>query len=530
VQGADNIRSVAIGHNNEGLTRGIPIPIDFAYVDRDLENDGREQGYLYVNKIAISSYDNDPADVRIQGGYPFCAPWSAVDVCPTVTDKGATGPNGKGGVVGKIHFDALTDCDLSNGICIDGVFREGVNLGARVSTDRSSGASISTPTVASSIWHPMDFEIGNYPESWSDDIVHRFRVTHEGNVQLGGGGYGTASRLPYYAWGTLTVVGGGLGLTAVVEPASPSCSNVGGGSGTNYWYRVIPIAANGLRGPASSLIGPCNNSGTLSSSVYNLLQWTHSAGAEFYIIVRSTSGDPGITGGAMISTTPGNACTTASNKATCQMGYGYIQGMSTAQSWAIRGDGGTRVFHDLGTSSFGTDPVRGGYSYGTHTYVAHIQSGDVVNMTGDVIFSEGSGITTVPLGATTRDTDYTQRLRIYAGEMRPAVDGGYNLGSPSYEFGTVYSVSASLGDLFFDNDFAMTEHHYLGANMPPGLGMVDVRDPNNPKLTAFFANDGTVYVNDIKALSELSIDMNRFKARLKEVNFKNKGEMFKFKH
>jgi len=240
-------------------------------------------------------------------------------------------------------------------------------------------------------------------------------------------------------------------------------------------------------------------------------------GAEFYIVLRRIGSDGGAAGATIISATyPANMCRVSGNEEDCQMGWGFVQGQGAwVGTYAMRAEGSTKEFHDTGPNPFGS-PARGGYNYS----LSFSSVSNSLNSTGDIILQEGTGFTSTVAGTDrTSNSFYTQRMVMGASGLHPPINGNYDLGTSSYQFGTVYSVAASLGDIFFDNNFAMTEHHYLGDEMPRGLGLVDLSNPDDPKITAFFGDDGTVYVTDIKDLSTLKVDMKRFRERLKEVKY-----------
>ena len=81
-------------------------------------------------------------------------------------------------------------------------------------------------------------------------------------------------------------------------------------------------------------------------------------------------------------------------------------------------------------------------------------------------------------------------------------DNRGSLGSSSYRWGEIHGVNVYSNDLRFANKFSLTEHYYLGTDLPPGIGLVSDRGPES-RLIAFFADDGTLYANDVKSLDDL---------------------------
>ena len=81
-------------------------------------------------------------------------------------------------------------------------------------------------------------------------------------------------------------------------------------------------------------------------------------------------------------------------------------------------------------------------------------------------------------------------------------DNRGSLGSSSYRWGEIHGVNIYSNDLRFSNKFSLTEHYYLGTDLPPGIGLVSDRGPES-RLIAFFGDDGTLYANDVKSLDDL---------------------------
>ena len=81
-------------------------------------------------------------------------------------------------------------------------------------------------------------------------------------------------------------------------------------------------------------------------------------------------------------------------------------------------------------------------------------------------------------------------------------DNRGSLGSSSYRWGEIHGVNVYSNDLRFSNKFSLTEHYYLGTDLPPGIGLVSDRGPES-RLIAFFGDDGTLYANDVKSLDDL---------------------------
>lgn len=81
-------------------------------------------------------------------------------------------------------------------------------------------------------------------------------------------------------------------------------------------------------------------------------------------------------------------------------------------------------------------------------------------------------------------------------------DNRGSLGSADYRWGAIYGVNVYSGDLRFENNLSLTEHYYLGADLPPGLGLVSDRGETS-RLLAFFGDDGTIWANDVRTLDEL---------------------------
>lgn len=103
----------------------------------------------------------------------------------------------------------------------------------------------------------------------------------------------------------------------------------------------------------------------------------------------------------------------------------------------------------------------------------------------------------------------TERMRVtdtgvlWDVNVVPKTDNTYTCGGASFRWSLVRGVTITSGDLRFENDFVLTEHYNVGDGVPRGIGLVDDRVADNPKLLAFFADDGTIFSGSVRPLSEL---------------------------
>lgn len=89
------------------------------------------------------------------------------------------------------------------------------------------------------------------------------------------------------------------------------------------------------------------------------------------------------------------------------------------------------------------------------------------------------------------------------GNVIPATDNTGMIGTTSFRFAQGNFVTVNTGDILLENGWAFTESYKIGVEQD-GVGLVDDRG----RLQAFFAKDGTVYLGEVRDLSELVYSPN----------------------
>lgn len=423
--------------------------------------------WLGVVAGATSAYYNGTHNVKITGASTMT--FKVEDVAPT--------PAG-----GTITLQL-------GGTCSSGTFREGALLTGLHKEQRNNGSIIPTITASS---HSMDFLVQTYPESWPSDGVLRLRVGGDGTTQLGGGGYGSLDRLPMDVWygseggATFTVWGGPMRVARVEPPGSLTCTSVGTTGSTSYTYYVLAVAAGGVPSTQSASVTCASGNATLSATNYNEVTWSHSSGAEFYVLFRDGDHD-----GHAIKTTNSvttTTCDAGGDETKCSIGRGVVLNIVTDS--AVRGVDGTRQFDDTGAYVY-----TGGLNVPT------------VNRTGDILLDADQGIMgTNGSGDYWRNVIFNYKSTVFTTDtdVTPETDNNANLGTNDKRWQLVRGVTVASGDLRFENDLVWTEAINVSSSLPEGLALIDARIAGQERMILFISVDGVLYANKVEKLSSLS--------------------------
>ncbi len=296
-----------------GIQYGHKMPIDFATLNSATTGG---QPTTYISRLVVATYDNDPADLRIQGDVVY-------------NGTAVTTGNRFGSIPGKIHFDALTGCENPGVSCVDGVFRETALIQGKISENFWDGTAISGTPVGlypTAMSHPGTILFMTY-NMWQEESTTVAALTHDANFYIGGGGWGSdglslsasASSVandgdcwdatdtstpgdgtyPLHevlgAYGrcnsTIFVRGGGLRLRALITPTAPTVTTIGTGGATTYVYSVIAIDAAGNITGKSAETTITNGPATLSATNANVISWPRVSGASAYYIIKGAGAD-----------------------------------------------------------------------------------------------------------------------------------------------------------------------------------------------------------------------------------------------